>query len=132
MLKQGVSWSPSIFTVEEHYLVLVFEVYLLEKVVDPARDESPVSAGDEVRVDCLRAVRLHPVVTSYTVEDANAVSSSRRRRIRHYPSLLDRLIRSHKGNPLCWVNLGCLARRDVEEARVECSRIIEPAPERRG
>ncbi|KAI6747957.1 hypothetical protein HG531_008499 [Fusarium graminearum] len=104
----------------------------LEEVVDAAWDKSSVAAGDEVRIDVLRAIRFYPIVAGDTVEYTDAIRTSGGSSIWDYTSLFNRFIGCHESKSLSGINLRSLTRRDVEEASVKLTRIIEPAAKRGG
>ncbi|TKW58218.1 hypothetical protein CTA1_7618 [Colletotrichum tanaceti] len=101
----------------------------LEVVVDAAGDEGAVAAGDEVGVDVLRAVGLHPVVARGAEPHADAVLLRGRRAVGDDARLLQRLGRGQEGQPLRGIDLGRLAGGHVEEGGVEQGRLVQPASE---
>jgi hypothetical protein len=104
----------------------------LEEVVDAPGDKGTVPTRDEVSVNSLSAVGLHPIVAGHAVEDTNAIRSGRRRGIGDNASLLNSFVSSHESKSLSRINLRCLSGRDVEEASVKLGGIIEPAAEGSG
>ena len=98
-------------------------------MIDPARLERANGSWDIICPYLLRRVDLPVFIARLPIEGTNTVESCRWRAIRYETRHLQSFVRSDQAKAMSRIGLESLTRREAEESRIKCARLLKEASE---